>query len=80
FELVTATVPVPDTARGRLATGGSCGMSRAKDQARREAAWEFLKFSTSAEVTAILAKATGYVPCNQRAVDDPVFLADFYRT
>ncbi|MBN8944712.1 MAG: ABC transporter substrate-binding protein [Rhizobiales bacterium] len=80
FELLTATVPMPDTTRGRLATGGSCGMILAKDQARREAAWEFLKFSTSAEGTAIMAKATGYVPCNQRAVDDPAFLADFYRT
>ncbi|QCI68350.1 ABC transporter substrate-binding protein [Phreatobacter stygius] len=80
FELLTATVPIPGAAQGRLATGGSCGMILARDPARREAAWTFLKFSTSAEGTAIMAKATGYVPCNQIAVDDPAYLADFYRT
>ncbi|RVT99430.1 ABC transporter substrate-binding protein [Rhodovarius crocodyli] len=79
FELRTAPMPVIDAAKGRLPTGGAAGMLIAKDAAKREAAWKFLRFSSSAESTAIMARSSGYVPVNQLAVDDPRYLADFYR-
>ena len=68
---------VIDPAAGRLPTGGAAGMLTARDPARREAAWKFLRFSTSAEGTALMAKNTGYVPMNQIAIDDPRHLAEF---
>ncbi len=47
--------------------------------AKREAAWKFLRFSTSAEGTALMVKNTGYVPVNQLAIDDDRYLGEFYR-
>jgi multiple sugar transport system substrate-binding protein len=54
-------------------------MLTARDPARREAAWKFLRFSTSAEGTALMVRNTGYIPMNQIAIDDPRHLAEFYR-
>lgn len=79
FTLGTAPMPVIDAQRGRLPVGGSAGVLLARDEARREAAWKFLRFSTSAEGSALMVKNTGYVPCNQQAVDDPRWLGEFYR-
>lgn len=79
FRLVTTVLPVIDPVRGRIPVGGSAGVLLARDPARQEAAWKFLRFSTSAEGTALMVRNTGYVPCNQLAVDDPRWLSDFYR-
>jgi len=79
FELRTEIMPVIDRERGRLPTGGAAGMLVARDAQKREAAWRFLRFSTSAEGTTIMVQNTGYVPMNQIAIDDPRFLAEFYR-
>ena len=79
FPLVTRPMPVIDPQRGRLPVGGSAGVLLARDEARREAAWKFLRFATGAEGTALMVRHTGYVPVNQAAVDDPRWLGDFYR-
>lgn len=79
FEMATTHLPLGDQQNGRLPTGGAAGMLIARDGTKRDAAWKFLRFSTSAEGTAIMVKNTGYVPCNQIAVDDPSYLAEFYR-
>jgi multiple sugar transport system substrate-binding protein len=80
FELRTATLPiVPDIADGSLATGGAAGLLTARDPAKREAAWKFLRFSTSPEGTTLMVQNSGYVPMNQIAIDDPRWLAEFYR-
>jgi multiple sugar transport system substrate-binding protein len=79
FEMRTALLPVIDPVNGRLPTGGAAGMLTARDAAKREAAWKYLRFSTSAEGTALMVKNTGYVPTNQLAIDDPRYLAEFYR-
>jgi multiple sugar transport system substrate-binding protein len=79
FTLATTVLPVIDPVRGRIPVGGSAGVLLARDPARQEAAWKFLRFSTSAEGTALMVRNTGYVPCNQIAVDDQAMLADFYR-
>jgi multiple sugar transport system substrate-binding protein len=54
-------------------------MITAKDPRKLEAAWKFVKFATSAEGTTLMVKNTGYVPCNQIAIDDPSYLGDFYK-
>jgi multiple sugar transport system substrate-binding protein len=79
FEMRTTGMPVIDATKGRLPTGGSAGMITARDPAKRDAAWKFLRFSTSAEGTALMVKNTGYVPCNQIAIDDPAYLGAFYQ-
>ncbi|MCA0317696.1 MAG: ABC transporter substrate-binding protein [Proteobacteria bacterium] len=79
FELATTTLPVIDPVKGRLPTGGAGLMMTAKDPARQAAAWEFIKFASSAEGTTIMASNTGYVPCNQLAIDDPMYLGEFYK-
>ncbi len=79
FELQTTTLPVIDPVKGRLPTGGAGAMMTAKDPARQAAAWEFIKFATSAEGTTLMTKNTGYVPCNQLAIDDPSYLSEFYK-
>lgn len=79
FELRTGPMPIMDPLRGRLPTGGAAGMLISRDPAKREAAWKFLRFSTSAEGTTLMVQNTGYVPMNQLAIDDPRWLGGFYR-
>jgi multiple sugar transport system substrate-binding protein len=79
FELGTTVMPVIDPARGRLPTGGAGAMITTKDPRKLEAAWKFVKFATSAEGTTLMVKNTGYVPCNQLAIDDPSYLGEFYK-
>jgi multiple sugar transport system substrate-binding protein len=38
-----------------------------------------MKFASSAEGTTIMVQNTGYVPCNQLAIDDPSYLGAFYK-
>jgi multiple sugar transport system substrate-binding protein len=76
------TMPLPVVAGvtdGTLATGGAAGIMTARDPAKREAAWKFLRFATSAQGQALMVVNSGYVPCNQIAIDDPRWLGDFYR-
>jgi multiple sugar transport system substrate-binding protein len=79
FELRTTGMPVIDAQNGRLPTGGAAGMLTAKDPARRAAAMKFLRYSTGPEGQAMMVKASGYLPCNQIAIDDPQYLGAFYR-
>lgn len=79
FPLVTMPMPVIDAQKGRLPVGGSAGVLLARDAAKREAAWKFLRFATSPEGTALMVRNTGYVPVNRIAIDDPQYLGDFYR-
>ena len=79
FALQTGPMPVIDPVRGRLPTGGAAGMITARDPSKAEAAWKFLRFSTSAEGQALMVINTGYVPMNQVAIDEPRWLAAFYR-
>ncbi|KPL53048.1 ABC transporter substrate-binding protein [Prosthecomicrobium hirschii] len=79
FTLRTTVMPVIDPVKGRLPTGGAGAMITAKDPNRQRAAWEFVKFATSAEGTSLMVKNTGYVPTNQIAIDNPEYLGDFYK-
>jgi len=78
FTLRTTGMPIIDAQRGRLPTGGAAGMLIAKDPAKRAAAMKFLRFSTGPEGQTLMVKNTGYLPCNQIAIDDPKYLAAFY--
>jgi multiple sugar transport system substrate-binding protein len=79
FELRTLPFPTVSGGRVTLPVGGSAGMIMTRDPAKQEAAWKFIRFSTSAEGTTLMVVNTGYVPCNQIAIDDPRWLGNFYR-
>ena len=77
-ELRTTRMPVI-TPQGRLPTGGNAAVVLTKDPARQEAAWRFVRFATGPVGQTIMVRGTGYVPSNTLTLDDPRYLAEFYR-
>jgi multiple sugar transport system substrate-binding protein len=75
FEMRTAKYPVADKGKGRLPTGGNAAMILSQDEDKQKAAWEFVKFVTSADSQAQIARKTGYMPTNIKASE---LLKDFY--
>ncbi|MDO1585513.1 ABC transporter substrate-binding protein [Rhizobium oryzicola] len=75
FELKTGNYPDLQEGVSRLPAGGNVAMITAKDKAKQNAAWEFLKFATGPEGGAIMVKTTGYMAPNNKAAD---LLKDFY--
>ncbi|MEM5478052.1 extracellular solute-binding protein [Pacificibacter sp. AS14] len=79
FTLVTNEFPgFAATGPMGLPAGGNAAMltSTSEDPAVRAAAWEWLKFITSGEGAAEVARTTGYMPPNQAA--NEIILKDFY--
>ncbi len=76
FMLKTHTFPdvVPNS--GRLPAGGNVVLILAKEKAKRDAAWEVVKFWPGPTGAAIMAETTGYMPPNK--VANEVYLKDFY--
>ncbi|MFT4277990.1 MAG: ABC transporter substrate-binding protein [Rhodopseudomonas sp.] len=72
------TIAFPDVVKpnGRLPAGGNVVLITAKDKAKRDAAWEVVKFWTGPKGAAIVAETTGYMPPNK--VANEVYLKDFY--
>lgn len=56
---------------GRLPAGGLVGTMLAQDRAKQDAAWQFLKFLTSADAQATIVQFSGWVPVNEAAARDP---------
>ena len=52
-------------------------VSQSKDPKVLDAAWKWLKFITSGEGAAAVARTTGYMPPNKAA--NEIILADFYK-
>jgi len=74
FDMRTERFPL--TAKdGGLPAGGNALMILSQDKAKRQAAWEFVKFMTGAEAQAEVSKASGYMPTNKQAA---ATLAGFY--
>lgn len=78
FELVTGPFPGLDGAPMGLPAGGNAAMltSTSDDPKVRDAAWTWLKYITSGDGAAEVAKTTGYMPPNKAA--NEIILADFY--
>ena len=78
FELVTGPFPGLDGKPKGLPAGGNAAMltSTSDDPKVREAAWTWLKYITSGDGAAEVAKTTGYMPPNKAA--NEIILADFY--
>ncbi|MBO4221250.1 ABC transporter substrate-binding protein [Bradyrhizobium neotropicale] len=76
FALKTHTFPDVVSPNGRLPAGGNVVMILSKDKAKRDAAWEVVKFWAGPKGAAIMAETTGYMPANK--VANEVYLKDFY--
>ncbi|SIQ82953.1 carbohydrate ABC transporter substrate-binding protein, CUT1 family [Paracoccus thiocyanatus] len=78
FTLGTAIFPVDNAADGKIPTGGNGAVILASDPEKQQAAWEYIKFVSSAEGQNIAVRGSGYMPTNQNAMA-PELLGDFYR-
>jgi multiple sugar transport system substrate-binding protein len=77
FKLMSSTYPVANLDKGVVPTGGNGMMILAKDKAKQDAAWEYIKFATSAEGQTIAVLGSGYMPTNKAALA-PEYLGKFY--
>lgn len=77
FALASSTFPVSNLEKGVVPTGGNGMMILAKDKAKQDAAWEYIKFATSAEGQTITVLGSGYMPTNKAALA-PDYLGKFY--
>lgn len=78
FRFRTGPFPI-EAANGRLPTGGNAVVIAGHDPDRLAAAWKYAKFTTSPEAITLLVKATGYMPSNRIASENPAYLGDYYR-
>jgi multiple sugar transport system substrate-binding protein len=78
FKLVTNEFPgIGGNPKGLPAGGNSALLvSTSKDPKQLDAAWKWLKFITSGEGAADVARTTGYMPPNKAA--NEIILKDFY--
>lgn len=79
FVMKTGPFPGISGKPNGLPAGGNAAMlvSTSKDPKKLEAAWQWLKFITSGEGAAAVARTTGYMPPNKAA--NEVVLVDFYK-
>lgn len=77
FQLLTMPYPVMDQDAGRLPTGGNAMMITAKDKAKQDAAWRYIKFASGPKGQEIAVLGSGYMPTNALALA-PDLLGKFY--
>ncbi|MCM3924013.1 ABC transporter substrate-binding protein [Frankia sp. AiPs1] len=78
FELRTAGFPSFGS-RPAAPTYSGAGLAvLAKDSAHQQAAWEFIKFLTSAEGFTIITSKIGYLPLRPSLATDPKYLAPYF--
>lgn len=72
-------LPYPlESEASRLPAGGSIATITTRDPTRQKAAFEFLTFATGPVGATHVATYTGYMPGNQKALDDPKLLGPAY--
>ncbi|RWD53683.1 MAG: ABC transporter substrate-binding protein [Mesorhizobium sp.] len=76
FKLRTAKQPL-GAEDATMPTGGMVAIILTDDPAKRAAAWDYVKFTTSPEGQSIVVLNTGYMPTNTLALDKD-HLAGFY--
>ncbi|MCP4562788.1 MAG: ABC transporter substrate-binding protein [Bosea sp.] len=76
FRTVAFPLAAPE---GLLPAGGNVAMVFTKDEPRRKAAWEYIKFVTGPIGQTQMVNLTGYMPGNELAVKDPELLGQFYQ-
>ncbi|WP_235941739.1 ABC transporter substrate-binding protein [Paenibacillus puerhi] len=78
FDLRTAAFPTLDGKRV-VPAGGNNLVIMAKDPKKQEAAWDFVKFATSAKATSNIAQSIGYMVTRKSALEDPQLMGNFLK-
>ena len=78
FDLRTSAMPGFAGKAPHTTFSGAGLIVLAKDQAHRQAAWQFIKFLTSAQGFTIITSKIGYLPLRPDLVKDPKYLAPYY--
>ena len=80
FELTVKPLPIAaeDTSRVYFPTGGSAIVMLTDDEAKQQAAWDYMAFVTGPEGQKIIVENTGYAPANAKVIEDEAYLGDFY--
>lgn len=78
FDIRTSTFPI-SAAGGTIPAGGACAMVFANADARKKAAWEFIKFAGGPVGQTLSVTMSGYMPNNTIAVERADLLGDFYK-
>ncbi|MBD3367595.1 MAG: extracellular solute-binding protein [Candidatus Eisenbacteria bacterium] len=76
FDMAVAPLPEKEE-KGCFIAGTNVVVFADASEAEKQAAWEFIKWFTSPEVTARWAARTGYVPVRMSAVEDDAMVARF---
>ena len=79
FDLMTAAMPGVAGKTAHTTFSGAGLVVLAKDKAHQQAAWQFIKFLTSAEGFTIITSKIGYLPLRPAIVNDARYLAPYYR-
>jgi multiple sugar transport system substrate-binding protein len=78
FDLRTAAMPGFAGKPAHTTFSGAGLVVLAKDPAHRQAAWQFIKFLTSAQGFTIITSKIGYLPLRPGLVNDPRYLGAYY--
>lgn len=78
FKMQTTRMPLADPLNANVPTGGMAGVIIAADKEKQKAAWQYLKFATGPAGQTIVAKATGYMPANTKALEAG-YLGSFFQ-
>ena len=79
FDLRTAAMPGFAGKPAHTTFSGAGLVVLAKDKAHQQAAWQFIKFLTSAEGFTIITSKIGYLPLRPGIVDESQYLGPYYR-
>lgn len=78
----TFTVKVgfmPGQVRRLVPVGGAIIAMTSTDRNRRNGAWEFMKFMTSADAQSYIVRTTGYMPISTSSINHPETMAYFQK-
>ncbi|WP_415853541.1 ABC transporter substrate-binding protein [Sinomonas sp. G460-2] len=78
FELRSAAFPSFGAGKAAPTFSGAGLIVLSRDEAKQKAAWEFVKFLTSAEGYSMITKDIGYLPLRAGLEDDPRYLKDYF--
>ncbi|MCJ9668999.1 MULTISPECIES: ABC transporter substrate-binding protein [unclassified Neorhizobium] len=78
FVMRTSTMPLANPQRAGVPTGGMAAVIVTTDHEKQKAAWDYIKFASGPVGQTIVAKATGYMPANTRALE-ATYLGDFFK-
>lgn len=78
FELRSAAFPTFSDQAARPTHSGASLVVLSEDEAKQQAAWEFVKFMTSKEGYTMITENIGYLPLRADLATDPEYLAGYF--